>query len=83
MDGRFKTADIQLAAALLTAGCMYINTEPDTNSRSHRAFFIFEDQDDMEDLVADYMNDIMKLPPRALFARMRELKGMASNVMGR
>jgi len=82
MDKRFKTADIQLAAALLTSGCVYITTEPDKDSRGGRAFFVFEDNDDIDQLTADYMNDTMALPPRELFARMRELKGMASNATG-
>lgn len=80
MDERFKTADIQLAAALLTAGCLYLTTEPDRDARGNRAFFVFENNDEIDDMIAAYMNDTMELPPRELFARMRELKGMASNV---
>lgn len=75
----FKTSDIHVAAALLAYGEEYIGVEAE-DARNRRAIFKFYLSDTIEDAVKDYMNDKIRLPPRTLFGRLRELKGLAANV---
>jgi len=81
MTDIYKTSDIHLAAALLTVGHRFTGVEPEgTRGRSSRAIFCFEGKDAIQTDVTNYMNDELRASPRELFGRLRELKGLASNL---
>ena len=75
----YKTSDIHLAAALLSSGHIFCGTQPE-KGRGSRAIFCFEEAEQLDQDVMDYMNDKLLCSPRDLFGRLRELKGLAANL---
>lgn len=67
----WKTADLALAAALfLSRPLMDVERQPD----SRRAFFVFEQNKQLDKLMADYWQGRLKVEPRAYFEAMRAIK---------
>lgn len=79
-DLKYRTSDIQIAASLLCLQDIeFDSVEPLGQTR--RALFVLSgDSVAIDQAVKDYMNDALSVPPRKLLTKVRELKGLASNV---
>lgn len=74
----YKTSDIQIAAVLLAAGHRMLSrsTVPGEGGRRPKLLFHFESTLDLEDTIFDFTNNELRLNPREVLTRLRELKSL-------
>jgi len=79
----YSTSDIQVSATLIAVGHELV----DTTRSQHRigvpakAVFHFTDSEDLKKSIFGYTNNTLKVAPRDLFARFRELKSFVHNLL--
>ncbi len=74
----YFTTDLWLASFLLTVGCELTKTSQ-TPTNPNRLIFHFRKQENIERLVANYLNGEGLAPARALFENCRALRAIAFN----
>lgn len=79
---RYSTSDIHIAAALMGLDFPLSETTrtQENLGRRPRAVFHFADSEDVRRAVMDYTNDELRVNPRILFGRLRELKSLVHNI---
>lgn len=80
----YSTSDIHVASTLLTLG----HTMSASPTRSQQQFgvrakavFHFTDSKEVKTAAIDYTNGTLRVNPRELFSRLRELKSLVQNVL--
>lgn len=68
----YRSSDLYYAAYLKIAGVEFVGTVREEN----RVFFLFKDQDGMEDLRMQYFNGISKVPARTYAEEIKAFKAM-------
>lgn len=70
--GQFRTSDIYYAAYLKVAGVVFMGTTREEN----RVFFMFADQDGIEDLKLQFYNNVSKVPARPYAEEIKSMKAL-------
>lgn len=70
-QNEFSTFDLGLAAVLVTLGYELLGLD---KSNPKRARFMFKREKKIEQVMADYFNDKIKLPAQTLFNNQKMLK---------
>ena len=72
-DKKFALADFYLAAFLRAKGFQLFDIEWDKNN-PRRALFIFEDKEDRQSLVEDFLFGRAQIEPKSFISAIKELK---------
>lgn len=83
-DQNYSSSDIHIAATLLATGNQM--SIPPTRSQQQygsraKAVFHFADTKELREVILGYTNGSIKVNPRELFARLRELKSLVHNLL--
>lgn len=70
----YRSSDIYFAAYLKIAGVEFVGTTREEN----RVFFLFKDQDGMEDLKMQYFNNISKVSARTYAEEIKAFKALTA-----
>lgn len=74
----YQSRDIYLSAALKAAGVRLLKV----TNREGKGYFSFENSPKLDDLIARYHNDELKINAKTLFASWKDLKSLAFSVVG-
>ena len=79
----YSTSDIQVAATLIAMGHELVDTTRSQRQlgMSAKAVFHFNDSEDLRKHLFGYTNNTLKVSPRDLFARFKELKSFVHNLL--
>lgn len=70
--GNYRTSDLYYAAYLKVAGVVFKGTMREEN----RVFFLFEEQDGLDDMRMQYFNNVSKVPARAYAEEIKAMKAL-------
>ena len=77
-DEKYRTTDIEMAAALMTLGHKFLDVEEKKERRGRRILFVFEHNVVKDDLVK-WLNNELSCEPRLLLNNLRDLKNLVHN----
>ncbi len=70
----YRSSDLYYAAYLKIAGVEFLGTAREGS----RVFFLFKDQDGMEDLRLQYFNGVSRVPARSYAEEIKAFKAMTA-----
>lgn len=71
----YRSSDIYYSAYLKIAGVEFVGTAKEEN----RVFFLFKDQDGLEDLKLQYFNNVSKVSARAYAEEIKAFKALTAS----
>lgn len=74
----YESRDIYLSASLKASGVRLVRV----TNREGKGFFCFENSPKIDDLIARYHNDELKINAKTLFAVWKDLKSLAFSAVG-
>lgn len=70
----YKTKDIYIASVLLCYGASLVRVEKDLNKDNKASFFVFTGNVDFEKIVREYYADELRVNPKELHSKFKEVK---------
>lgn len=67
----YRTSDLSLAATLV---CVGFSIEAIDRTNSHRAEFVFERQEQLDNVLSGFWSGSLTIAPRSYFQALREVK---------